>query len=254
MIKVSIVTPTFNSSNSILRTLNSISIQDYENFEHILIDGKSTDTTLEIVKNFSGYHIECYSDSDNGIYDAMNKGIKKTSGEIISILNSDDFYADKKVLSDVVNLFEKGADIVYGGIAYCNKAGQITFEWVPSQFNFGNYSKGWHTPHPAFFVRKSIYERFGLFDLKFAIAADFDLMMRFMENPSLNSVRLPRVLVIMQDDGASSKFLNIIRGASDIFRSFLKNNININPVVYLILRYAPKIKRKINLLVSRLEK
>jgi glycosyltransferase len=148
-------------------------------------------------------------------------------------------------LTDVINLFDKGADIVYGGIAYCNKFGQRTFDWIPSEFHYGGYSNGWHTPHPAFFVRKHLYESKGFFDLNFKIAADFDLMLRLMEDQSINSVRLPRVLVFMQDDGASSKLINIIRGMSDISNSFNKNNIRFNPVKYFLARYVSKLIRKL---------
>jgi glycosyltransferase involved in cell wall biosynthesis len=245
MVKLSIVTPTFNSSITILRTIESVYNQNYKNFEHIIIDGKSKDNTLDLIKEFSNYQITCYSEKDDGIYDAMNKGIIKSSGEIIAIINSDDFYADNNVLSDVIDLFDKGADIVYGGIAYVNKFGQRTFEWIPSEFNYGCYSAGWHTPHPAFFVRKHLYESKGFFDLNFKVAADFDLMLRLMEDKNINSVRLPRVLVFMQDDGASSKFVNIIRGMSDISKSFNKNNIRFNPMKYFLARYLSKLIRKL---------
>ena len=244
MIQVSIITPTFNSSKTILRTLESINRQTYRDFEHLIIDGVSNDKTLNLIKNYEGYAAVIYSEKDNGIYDAMNKGVEKSSGNIISILNSDDYYHDENVLKEIVDLFEKGADIVYGGIAYCNTMGDITFKWIPTEFNVGAYSKGWHTPHPAFFVSRKLYQRKGLFDLDYKIAADFDLMLRFMEDPSLNIVRLPRILVIMQDDGASSKIKNIIRGGYDILRSFKKNNIKINILKYICIRYFPKIINK----------
>ncbi len=241
---MSIITPTFNSSKKILRTIESINNQNYNNFEHIVIDGGSIDNTIDLVKNFSKYPAQIFSDRDKGIYDAMNKGLKKVNGEFVAILNSDDFFIDENVLKEVVSLFELGADIVYGGITYCNIYGEKKSSWIPTEFKAKNYIKGWHTPHPAFFARTSLYKRKGLFDLNYKIAADFDLMLRFMEDKSVNSIRLPRSLVMMQDDGVSSKFINRIHGINEIFKSFKKNNMKVNYLYYVSVRYFPKLFRK----------
>ena len=240
----SIVTPTYNSSLTISRTISSIKFQNLLDLEHIIIDGKSTDNTCKLINDFKYEHINLTSELDKGIYDAMNKGLKKATSKFVGIINSDDYLADENVLADVLACFNEGADVVYGGIAYFNKIGHVTSEWIPSEFKIGDYQKGWHTPHPAFFARAALYNRKGYFDLTYKVAADFDLMMRLMEDPEVNCVRIPRVLVMMQDDGASSHPRNILKGMIEIFNSFKKNKIKLNIIQYLFVRYLPKFKRK----------
>jgi glycosyltransferase len=240
----SIVTPAYNSSTTISRTIESIKCQNLLGLEHVIIDGKSTDNTCKLINDFKYDHIYLTSELDNGIYDAMNKGLKKATSKFLGIINSDDYLIDNNVLADVLACFNEGADVVYGGIAYFNKTGDVISEWIPSEFKIGDYAKGWHAPHPAFFARAELYNRKGGFDLTYKVAADFDLMMRFMEDPEVNCVRIPRVLVMMQDDGASSRPRNILKGMIEIFSSFKKNGTKLNSIQYLLIRYLPKFKRK----------
>jgi glycosyltransferase involved in cell wall biosynthesis len=247
---VSIVTPTLNSARTIERTLHSVSVQSYKNVEHIIVDGGSTDNSLVLVGRWGGHKTLVVEDPGSSLYRAINMGIWRSAGSIISILNSDDEFKDGEVLSEIVPLFQGGADVVYGGIAYFSSKGNFGAQWIPSNFKFGSFQQGWHTPHPAFFVRASLYLQYGAFDESFRIAADFDLMLRFMENKSIRCVRVPRVLVNMQSDGTSSKVGNVIRGMTEIIASFKKNNIKIFIPWFVIKRYIPKIRRKLlNLVV-----
>ena len=244
MEKVSIITPAFNSEKTILRTLESIQKQTYKNFEHLIVDGGSKDKTLDVLRNNSSQGVKVFSEPDKGIYDAMNKGVALADGDIIAILNSDDYYIDEDVLGDVVGLFAKGADIVYGGIVYCRSNGELTFAWVPNEFKSGDFSRGWHTPHPAFFIRKSLYDLKGLFNKTYKIAADFDLMLRMLDDTSVISMRLPRPLVVMQNDGTSSKLKNVFKGMWEILDSLNKNGVRVNFAMYIAARYFPKILRR----------
>lgn len=245
--KVTIITPTYNSAKTIKRTLESIEKQTYRDFEHIIIDAESNDETIDCIRMYSSSSRFLYSEPDKGIYDAMNKGIDRATGDIIAILNSDDFFSDQNVLTDIVNLFKKGSDIVYGGIRFCDSNGDLLSSWIPVEYKRGSFASGWHTPHPAFFTLRSMYEKKGSFSLRYPVAADFDLMLRFMNDSSAVCTYLPRILTIQQNDGNSSKLKNIIRGFNDICNSMNENNIYINPFVYALLRYIPKIyKRAIN--------
>ena len=154
--KISIITATFNSEKFIMSNLNSIINQSYKNFEHIIIDNKSTDQTIDIIKNH-GKNLKIISENDKGIYDAFNKGIELASGEIISILNSDDFFADEKILEEVINVFEENkVDIVYGNLKYVkrNNLNKIVRYWKSNPYILNNFKVGWAPPHPTFFVKK----------------------------------------------------------------------------------------------------
>ena len=242
--KISIVTPSYNSAKTIRRTLESIEAQEYRNFEHIIIDGASKDETLNYIQTFSSPIRRVQSQPDKGIYDAMNKGIDMASGDIIAILNSDDFFANKYVLQDIVNLFKQGADIVYGGQYFCSPNGDLTSSWIPTEYQSGSFSRGWHTPHPAFFARAELYKAYGNFNLKYPVAADYDLMLRFMNKSHVISSHLPQILTIVQNDGNSSKLINIIKGAKDIYHSMKENGIPFNTLFFAFRRYIPKILRK----------
>ena len=207
----SIVTVSFNSQETILDTFNSIRNQDYKNIEYIVVDGGSKDKTLEIINENNDIISNWVSEPDKGIYDAMNKGIKMSTGEFVAILNSDDVYYDNNVVSKVVNHFtENNCDIVYGNLNYVE---QYNLEKIVRKWRCNEYKevflKGWHPAHPSFFVRKKLYENFG-FDLDFKIAADFEIMFRFMEIHKMNSSYLNQVLVKMRTGGESNQSLKNI--------------------------------------------
>lgn len=242
----SIVTVCFNSAETIKETLASVSEQTFSDFEHIIVDGKSTDKTLEIITEHDNSQLHIISEPDDGIYDAMNKGLERASGEVIAILNSDDKFADHDVLMWVYNLFESTqTDVVYSAIKYFNPPNLSISIWSPDLFAAGCYKAGFHAPHPGFFAKRRLYDKLGKFDVSMKIAADFDLMMRFMEHPQTVSKRLDKVTVDMRSNGVSSTLKNIFIGLSDIRRAFQKRECNITLPVYIVRRYAPKILRKL---------
>ena len=244
--KVSIITVTFNSISVINDCLDSISSQEYDNIQHIVIDGASTDGTLSILESKHSQLNTLISKPDNGIYDAMNKGIKIATGDIIGFLNSDDFYPNNKVISKVVKEFEKDSflDACYSDLIYVDQFNTSkTIRYVKSsKFKEGLFSKGWCPPHPTFFVRRSVYKKFGNFDLNYRIASDVDLMIRFLEKHKIKSKYIPEVWVKMRMGGVTNKNLkNIWLQNKEIIHSFNKNNLSVNLLKFLILKIISRI-------------
>jgi glycosyltransferase len=208
-LKVSIITATYNSAATVLDTLQSVQSQTWQQLEHIVVDGASTDDTLRLLE--IGKHRGPFvSEPDKGIYDAMNKGIQLASGEIIGILNSDDVYADRTIIEKVVKLFEEtGADAVYGDLWYVDAGdmNNVKRKWVAGSYRREGFLYGWMPPHPTFFVRKSVYQRYGLFNLNMYTAADYELMLRFLYKYQIPAAYLPEVMVKMRVGGASNQSL-----------------------------------------------
>ena len=234
--KFSIITISFNSENTISETLKSVKNQSFKDYEYLLIDGESIDGTLSIAKEQD--HIsKIVSEADKGIYDALNKGIKNSTGEIIGILNSDDTFYDKNSLKHIVDAFDDNTDCVFGNLIYTDKNEKVKRVWKGSAFK-----KGWMPAHPTFYCRRSVYEKLGLYDDSFKIAGDFELMLRFLEKHSIRSKYIPKTLVNMKVGGASNKGL---KSKLDIlkeeFRAFNQNDISINKLSY-IFNKAKKIK------------
>lgn len=186
--------------------LASINNQSYPHIEHIVIDGASSDNTCQLVKETSPQSI-VFSEKDSGIYDAMNKGLSKTKGDIIGILNSDDMYMNQNILQKVADLFEStNADAIYGDLIYSNpETGQVTRTWQAGQFSKKGFLYGWMPPHPTFFVKKTIYEQYGYFNLNLYTAADYELMLRFLYRYGIKVAYLPEIMVNMRTGGASNK-------------------------------------------------
>lgn len=208
--KVSIITVCYNSERTIEDTLQSVLNQSYPNIEYIVIDGVSTDNTLSIINKYKDKITTIVSEKDNGIYDAINKGIHLATGDIIANLNSDDFYIDNNVIADVVATFEKEktatlyADLYYVDAVDTNK---IVRYWKSKQYKEGLFLKGWMPPHPTFFVKKEVYQKYGLFDLQFKSAADYEIMLRFVHRFKTSIAYLPRVIVKMRVGGVSNASL-----------------------------------------------
>jgi len=244
-LKISIITVVWNNANTIRDAIDSVLNQTYENIEYIVIDGASSDGTIDIVKNYGDKISKFVSKKDNGLYDAMNKGIKLATGDIIGILNSDDVYFDKYVIENVVKRFEeKLVDSVYGDLYYVeeNDLNKVQRYWKSSDFKQGGFAKGWHPPHPTFFVKRKVYEKYGLFNLEMKVSADFELMLRFLEKYDISTTYLPKVLVRMRTGGESNKSIkNIIAGNKSILKAFDKNGIKVNKLMYVFYRFIPKI-------------
>jgi glycosyltransferase len=207
--KISIITATYNSSATVRDTLSCIASQQYANIEHIIVDGLSKDNTLTIVKEFP--HVaKVISEKDKGIYDAMNKGVQLATGDIIGILNSDDFYTEPAVLSKVAKAFEDPAvEAVYGDLQYVNPTNVqlVTRTWRSGRFQKRSLYFGWMPPHPTFFVRRHIYEKCGNFNTTLRSAADYELMLRVLLKYGAGVHYIPEVLVKMRAGGMSNASL-----------------------------------------------
>ena len=241
----SIITVSYNSELTIRKTLNSVFNQTFSDYEHIIIDGNSNDGTLDILRSYDSQKMLYISEPDKGIYDAMNKGVSLAKGDYVAILNSDDFFTSKNVLEYLFEAFKSNnANIVYSGINFINDHNQVISNWTPKIFEKGMYRYGFHTPHPGFFAARELYNQLGNFDVDMPIAADFDLMFRFMESNISVSTRMNNTSVMMRSDGESSTLGNILKGLKDINNSFSKNNTHVFMPMYILRRYLPKIKRK----------
>lgn len=209
--KISIITATYNSEATIKDTLESVNAQTYPDIEHIIVDGASKDNTLDLVKKYGKRVSLIISEPDKGIYDAMNKGIKAATGDVIGILNSDDFFTSDNVISAIVFAFENNdIDAVYGDVHYVNPENlnkcvryYSSAVFKPSLFKFGLMPA-----HPSFYVKRSCYEKYGLYSLDYKIASDFDLLIRFLYTHKIKYRYLKKDFVTMRTGGASTKNLN----------------------------------------------
>jgi glycosyltransferase involved in cell wall biosynthesis len=208
--KISVITVTYNSSATVGDTLASIQRQDHPDVEHIIIDGRSTDKTLELVSVFP--HVsKVVSERDKGIYDAMNKGIALATGDIIGILNSDDIYVDGTVLSTVARAFiDPAVMTAYGDLQYVDPGDldRVRRTWISGPYKKHNFYYGWMPPHPTFFVRKEVYRQAGAFNTDLRSAADYELMLRILLKLGFSTAYIPRVMVKMRAGGVSNASLN----------------------------------------------
>lgn len=224
--KISIITVCFNSASTIGQTISSVSSQTHPDIEHIVIDGLSTDGTMSIVQS-SPSIAKFVSEADAGIYDAMNKGIQLCTGDVVGILNADDFYEDEQVLSKVAEIFQDPLiDACYGDLLYVdqNDTSQIVRYWKSAPYKSGKFKMGWMPAHPTFFVRRGVYDSFGGFDLSYKLAADFELLFRLIEKHQIKTKYLPQILVKMRMGGATNKSLkNIITQNKEILNALNKH-------------------------------
>jgi glycosyltransferase len=225
--KVSIITATFNSQETIKTTLESVKNQTYSNIEHIIIDGKSSDDTIKIISEYQ--HIsQIISEKDNGIYFALNKGIEKATGDIIGFLHADDFFNDNKTIETIVSYFQNyKIEAIYGDLDYLSIDLKKTVRhWHSEDFNINKLDKGWMPPHPTFYVKKSIYDKYGRFNTKYKISADYDLMIRFLKN-NITVKYIPQTIIKMRLGGESNKNLkNIYKKTKEDFEIIRKNQLN----------------------------
>lgn len=246
--KISVITVCYNSAKTIKDTMLSVNQQLYKNKEHLVIDGNSSDNTLEIIKKNSSKETIIISEKDKGIYDAMNKGINLAKGDIIGILNSDDLYANNNVLSKVASVFRKNnkIDSCYSDLIYIDKINisKIIRYWKSSNFIQGSFSKGWSPPHPTLFVRRSVYKLFGNFNLSYRIASDADLMIRFFETHKIKSLYIPEVWVKMRTGGISNRSIkNILTQNLEILSILKANGFNVNSLIFLLKKFFFRIKQ-----------
>jgi len=245
-LKISVITVSFNSQNTLRQTIESVLSQNYDNVEFILIDGGSTDWTLDIINNYKDRINFFVSEPDKGIYDAMNKGIIAASGDVIGILNSDDFYTDEAIIKKVSDKFhESTCDAVYGDLLYVKSmdASKIFRYWKSGSFSVKKLRKGWMLPHPTFFVKKSVYEKYGLYNTQFNSASDYDMILRLLYKYKMKVEYIPSILVKMRMGGASnSSIQNRIRANKEDGLAWSKNQLN-KPMFVRIKKPLQKIKQ-----------
>lgn len=245
-LKFSIITVCYNSEKFIASAIESVTSQTYQNIEYIIIDGGSTDRTNEIIESYSGRGFKHISEPDNGIYDAMNKGIKHATGDVVGILNSDDYYKEKNVISKIARHFQKhNTDCIYANIDYVSPThnDRIVRKWVSGPYKSNSFRKGWHPAHPGFFVKRNIFDSCGNYDLSYKLAADFELMLRFFEKCKISSYYFPESIINMRLGGVTNKNLkNILIQNIENFKAFKKNNLRVS-IIYPFLRLVPKLKQ-----------
>lgn len=227
--KISIITCVLNNSKTIGQTMQSFQNQNYTNKEQVIIDGGSSDGTLEIITKLKKKNTILISSPDKGIYHALNKGMDQSKGKVIGILHSDDFYKNKKILKIVSDAFNtSGADIVYGDLVYISKNypyKKIRY-WKAGNYNSERLQNGWMPPHPAVFIKKKIINKIGKYNLKFKISADYDFLLRALNNKKIKKFYLPTTFIKMRLGGKSNKSLkNLFIKSYEDFQIIKKNNI-----------------------------
>ncbi|NDP19745.1 MAG: glycosyltransferase [Paludibacter sp.] len=228
--KVSIITATYNSEKSIQRTIDSVAAQDYANIEHIIIDGGSTDNTVGIIKINNCKISSFVSERDKGIYDALNKGINLSSGDIIGFLNSDDVYTNSHVISRIVNCFKiKNTDLVYGNLVYQskNEENKKTIRyWRSNVYSPGCLKYGWMPPHPTLYCKREVYEKWGLYNENFKISSDYEFILRIFKQPTVSKAFLPTIIVKMDVGGVSNNSLkNIVHKTKEDYKAIRLNKV-----------------------------
>ncbi len=239
--KVSIITVCLNAASTISDAIESVIAQTHPDIEHIIIDGGSTDGTLDVISRYKD-EIHCVvSEPDNGIYDAMNKGISIASGEVIGILNSDDIYEDDKVIEDVVEKFASTkADIVLGDVVWVDRENLscIRRYYSSERFEAWKLRIGWMPPHPATFIKSKAYKQAGPYSLEYQIASDYEMFVRLMLVHHFQFVRLPRVLVRMRMGGISTSGIRSLWIMNmEIIKACKRNNVYTN--IFFILTKVP---------------
>jgi glycosyltransferase len=240
--KISIITVCFNSAQTIADTLRSVGSQTHPDLEHIVVDGASKDDTLQIVRALAGRMTQVVSERDAGIYDAMNKGLALATGEFVGFLNADDMLADAEAVSRIAAAAGTGVDAVYGDLSYVNKdrPTDVLRYWSSGTFDASLLRYGWMPPHPTFYIRRSLLESLGLFDLQFRIAADYDFMLRFLSRPDVRVAYVPVVLVRMRAGGASNRSLSaLVRKSREDLVALKKNGVG--GVATLVFKNARKL-------------
>lgn len=245
-LKVSIITVSYNSSKTISDTIKSVQEQSYLNIEHVFIDGNSSDGTQEIIAEGKRETDIFVSEPDNGLYDAMNKGVEIASGDIIGILNSDDILFSNTTISKLVDTFiDQNVDGIFGNLQFVepNNLNKVIRTWKGSPYKTGSFKMGWHPSHPTFYIRKSVYNNFGNYDITMNVSADFELMLRFIDRHKISTSFLDEFIVKMRYGGESTGSVKkILIGNRNVIKAFKKNGLKVSPL-YPLYRLIPKVKQ-----------
>lgn len=241
--KISVITVVRNNEGTIKDAIDSVLSQTYNNIEYIVVDGASTDGTTEIIKSYRDGINKFISEPDNGLYDAMNKGIKLATGDIVGILNSDDFYINENIIEKVVNSFkEQRVDSVFADLIYVkqNNTNRVVRYYDSSRFKPKKFAYGWMPAHPTFFVRRWVYEKYGLYKTDYVIAADFDVLARFLYRKRITFFYLKEPLIKMRMGGNSTSFRSIWLNSLEQLRACRENGISTN-IFKILMKYPRKI-------------
>ena len=244
--KISIITAVLNNKTHIEACINSVKSQTYKDIEYIIIDGGSTDGTLEIIKHstFNIQHYSFVSEKDNGIYDALNKGIKIVTGDVIGLLHSDDIFADNTVIGKVVEKFkEVNTDSVYGDLEYvrANDINKRIRYWKAGSCDEKKLKHGWMPPHPAFFVRRNIFDKAGLYNTEYKVSADYDMILRLLWKEKITAEYLPVIITKMRWGGASNRDISaIIQKSREDYSALRKNGVPL-PLFTVFLKNVRKL-------------
>jgi glycosyltransferase len=240
--QISIITATYNSAETVSDCIKSVKYQTYKNIEHIIIDGASKDNTLEIVESMAHKETRIISESDNGIYDALNKALRIANGDIVGFLHSDDLFNSNETIEEVMNIFDtKNVSGVYGDLVYVNreKPDRVIRYWKSKPFTRRSLKFGWMPAHPTLFLKKDVYVEHGDFELEYRISADYDFILRILQDSSLQFEYLPKVITKMRSGGASNRSLgNILLKSKEDLKAIRKYKVG--GILTLILKNARK--------------
>lgn len=249
-LRISIITVCFNSRLTICDTIRSVYSQTYSNIEHVIIDGSSTDDTLEIIRKAPNRIAKIISEPDRGIYDAMNKGIVATTGDIIGFLHSDNIFASKQTLNNIVNAYDsskvefgKQIDVVYGDLVFVDEqnTNKVIRYWKGRVFNPKLLKRGWMPAHPTVFMRREVYEKHGLFNNNLKCASDYDYILRVFRDQTLTISYLPEVITKMRMGGVSTGTIKDLINKKKEDYWVLKNNQMKFPLWILLAKNVSKI-------------
>ena len=248
--KISVITVVYNRASTIEEAVRSVQSQDHPDVEHVLVDGASTDCTLDILESLARPADILVSEPDSGIYNAIQKGIGLATGDVIGLMHSDDSFADDRVLSRVAEAFETpGANAVYGDLDYVDQdhRERIIRHWRAGRFTAGKLRRGWMPPHPTLYLKREVIDRLGGYDESYSIAADYDAILRYFSDADLLPVYIPEVLVKMRTGGASNQNLRkIIRKSREDYRALRANNLGgVTTVIWKNLRKAHQLRTAI---------
>ncbi|BET24746.1 glycosyltransferase [Limnobacter thiooxidans] len=243
--KISIITAVYNRATTLTNSIDSVQSQSYGNTEHVLVDGASSDGSVELIQERLRSQDLFVSERDKGIYDALNKGLKMATGDVIGLVHSDDYLADSHVLRDVAHaLSQPGVDGVYGDLQYVSKddTSKVIRHWESGEYHISKLKRGWMPPHPTLFLKREVIEQWGGYDTNLRIAADYDAMLRYLQKGKIQLAYIPRVLVKMRVGGESNQSLKKIiqKSREDIVA--LRNN-GVGGFGTLVFKNLSKVKQ-----------
>ncbi len=251
--KISIVTAVYNRADTVAQAVASVQAQSHADIEHVVVDGASTDGTLQVLQRCLDARATLVSEPDAGLYHALNKGLARASGDVVGFVHSDDLLADEHVLRDVAQaLANPEVDAVYGDLDYVRQADptQVVRHWVAGPYHPQRLAWGWMPPHPTLFLRRSVLLRWGLFDTRYRIAADYDAVLRYFGRGGLRAAYIPRVLVKMRLGGESNRSLaRILHKSREDYTALRRNGVgglgalawkNLSKLPQLLPRWLPR--------------